>query len=277
MTSPHFGALIALYQIPSGRRVFALGRVAEVVARRRLDGLRPWVEEALAADRETLSLELSWRRTSRQPLHGRQARELDRKVDRALAAIDGVLASVLKGFEPESPRAWVARALRAALFPAGVHAVTSLSFVEQHETVALLLRRLREPRDLAGKVASLGLEDMVARLAALNARYGAELARPAEVVTFAEVRAGRKRGQANLARITALVLAQFAGDDEQDALDELLRPILEQNEAVRLHRGRRRAVTDVDPATGDDLEPAAGAADPAARADEPAPGAARAA
>jgi len=247
----------ALYRLPTGRRLFALSRVAEAAERRGVTALDPMLADALEADRRTHRIELAWRRTGGRPLHGPQAGELDRELDRALGAFDELLAGQVKAFGEESERGRTATALREALFPGGVFAVISLSYVEEHEIVTILVARLRDPADLAPLVKALGLEELVARLGELNTRYGEELRSPAGQLSFERIRALRDRGQVNLLRVVTRILALFPWDAKADAeaRAELLRPIADQNEAVRLRRQRRRGAADVDPSTGEEEDP----------------------
>jgi len=252
MTTSDFTRFINLYRWPTGRRLFALSRMREIVGRVGLTDLVPWIEAALEADDETRRLELRWRGASVQPVHGPRAAELDAELDRALSGLDEALGSRIKVHGPDSEPGRLAAELREEVFPRGVYAVTSLPYVEQHETVTVLAARLTDPDDLYGAVEALGLADDVMRIGALNVRYGGELQAPAPRVGFEAVRAAREVGHTHLTRLVALVLAATAEDTDADreVRAELLGPVVDQNEAVRRRYQRRRGVVDVDPTTG---------------------------
>jgi len=249
--------LFALYRFPIGRRLFALSRVAEAAKRHGVTALDTWLEHALEVDRQAHEIELEWKRTGGRPIHGPKATELNHQLDRALGALDDFLAGQVTVFGAETERGKTAADVRKALFPHGVFAVTSVSYVEEHEIASTLVRRLQDPERLGRAARVLELEDVVARLDELNTRYGAELRSPDEQLSFEQIRALRDRGQVNLLRVVTLILALFpnGGKAEAEVRGELLRPILVQNEALRSRRLRRRGAGDVDPTTGEEEAP----------------------
>lgn len=68
-----------------------------------------------------------------------------------------------------------------------------------------------------------------------------------------ELREAQAQGQELFLEVVAVIVAEFAGVEDKSARDELLEPVYEQHEAMRLARRRRRAGTDIDPDTGDEL------------------------
>jgi hypothetical protein len=133
-------------------------------------------------------------------------------------------------------------------------------------------------------VDKLGLSRRVSRLVDLEKQYREAIALPSQSVTFAMVKAARSQGQSLMLQAVALTLGKYPSDDDADvaARAALIRPILEQDAAIHAYLRERRAVEDVDPATGKVPAPPAagatsanpGAAPPAAGAASPSPGAA---
>jgi hypothetical protein len=142
------------------------------------------------------------------------------------------------------------------MFPRGVQGVTALTYVEQHATLKAQLPALREGGKRAQDVAALGLAGYVERLAALNDAYGAKVAPGSpDRIAHDQIRSHQADGQRRLLKVLVHILAAY--DEESDAhvaaRDRLLRPILDQNAAIGVHRRNRRQPTDVDPETGEEV------------------------
>src|SRR5262245_19469817 len=121
-------SLLAIPRLTPGRRAIALERIrtdlAEIPA---AAVLLPAIDRALAAHRRALALEAEWRGVSgSQGVHAPGARALDAQLDKALGAFHGTLGGIAITFGPRE--AALARQLRAAVFPRGVGAVTSLPY-----------------------------------------------------------------------------------------------------------------------------------------------------
>jgi len=254
MTGDHSIRFVDLGRLGTGRRLYALARLAEVIAERGVTALQGWVEGAREHERATRYVELRRRHAGGEPAHGPRAAALRAELERALEALDEGLAAQVAGLGRDSGRGRIASGLREELFPDGLSAVASLDLAALHEAVAALVDRLESPEDLSGEVEALGIEHLVDRLADLHARYGAELRAPVGRSRVDEILTLREMGHANLARIVALILALYAEDTERDAEARaaLLDPIAAQHLAARRLRGRRRSVADVDPSAGED-------------------------
>ncbi len=102
-------------------------------------------------------------------------------------------------------------------------------------------------------VKELGLGRLAKRLADLAVVYRAAIETPDEsTLAFGNVRAARIEGQDRLLEAVAMVLGKHHGSSADDvaARDELLGPILAQNEAIGAAMKARRTVVDVNPETG---------------------------
>jgi hypothetical protein len=259
-------SLFSFYSFSTGRRLFALLQVQKAAKSLKLGDVTKHVASAIKHDQKTHALEATWASQSAEPAaEGPGTRGLDAQVDRALTAIrDGAQAQI-DGADPKKDKALVTRAeaMLTSLFPKGLAAVTGLPYVEELAAVDAIVRKLRGQH--APLVTELGLGRLVKRLAKLAGEYRAALEKePEKGLSYAEVRAARAAGQENLLVAVAMIVGKFPSSSAADleARGALLGPIVEQNEAIRAYLKARRAVEDVDPATGK--------VDPAAPKDAPA-------
>jgi Family of unknown function (DUF6261) len=236
--------VLSLYKFPTERRLMALERVLEAARQRGLQALVQRVEAALQHDQATRLLEYA--RRPHEGQHGPGAMALDKDLDHALSAFDDVLAAQAKLLGEDSAEATAAAALREALFPRGVGAVTQGSYVQQHQTLNVLLPRLEAGGDLRAQVERLELQRTVARLVAQNERYGAALNASDELPTRKQVREARAVGQRNLLAVVAMILGTYpeATPEHEAGLEALFQPIADQNRAIRQRRRGRRPLTD---------------------------------
>lgn len=240
-------------QLPSGRALYALRRSARAVEGD--DDLMRLVDMALTRARATRELELAHRDAKAPALYGPKAGAIDGAIDRTLSAIDSTVRTFRSVFGQDAPddeRSKAAEKLARELFPRGVLAVTSLSFVEEHESVTIILAKLQEGGALASEAEALGLGVYVSRLAALNEEFGAELERAEKpsAPTWDQIRAARAAQQDAIVRFVATAAGKYASDDSAESRDAVLGPILEQQNAMaKVYRGRT-SVRDVNPETG---------------------------
>src|SRR5829696_3051391 len=123
------GTLFNLYVFSTGRRLFALQQVQKLAKERKLADLEAHVAAAIKHDRQTLALEQQWETSGAATPKGEAAR-IDNLVDRTLSAIRDAAQAQAEGAEPGDEIAEMAEMLLKTLFPAGVAAITNLSFVE---------------------------------------------------------------------------------------------------------------------------------------------------
>ncbi len=94
-------------------------------------------------------------------------------------------------------------------------------------------------------------------MSALSEQFGELLAdRPDEPVSFERVKAARAKGQTYLMACIALALGRYCDDDDPACVRiraQLLKPVLDQNNAIASYLSRRRPTPDVDPQTGNEL------------------------
>lgn len=249
-------SFIQLTLFPTGRRLFVLRRLSELAAAKSFSALADLVTQALAHDEQTYDLELRWksRRAASRPAAKAtsELRALDAQVDRTLTAFRDAADALTRSAQPdESELVDKVDTLLADLFPAGVQAVTSLSYPEEATAVAAIVKKLNT-QATATVVADLGLKRHADRITGLASKYEAALKNATTEMDFGTLRAARAVGQGYLLQIIALVLGAHHKPDGDDAAARatFLAPIVKQEEAIRHHIRARRSAPDVDPKTG---------------------------
>jgi hypothetical protein len=256
-------ALLDIYVFPTGRRLFALRQVATRAKARGLLELTTHCAGAVAHDRECLSLERRWeglvadakgKASSKPSAAGSppDAASIDPLVDNTLTAIRDHAVNQTAGASVDDPIHATVGAFLKSIYPAGVQEVTSLAFVLELAAVDDIVRLLQS-KELAPVVKELGLGRLSKRLADLAVAYRAAIEAPSETtLVFGDVRAARIEGQDRLLQAVAMVIGKYHGRAAEDvaARDDLLGPILAQNEAIGAALRGRRTVVDVDPETG---------------------------
>jgi Na+-transporting methylmalonyl-CoA/oxaloacetate decarboxylase gamma subunit len=255
-------SLLDFYVFPTGRRLFAMRRVAKRAKAAGFTDLVKHCNAAVAHDRACLALERTWagvaaeargKGPARPSTASPTAAQLDPLVDRALTGIRDHAQSQAAGAVPDDPiHATVAGFLKE-VFPAGVQEVTALPYVEELEAVDDILGKLRGP-SLSPVVTELGLGRLVKRLASLAEQYRAALEAPtSETLAFGKVKAARAEGQERLLQAVAIILGRHHRSTVTDvaARAHLLGPILEQNDAIGAAMRARSTVGDIDAETGE--------------------------
>lgn len=245
--------LLNLYVFSTGRRLFALKQVRPIAKDRGLSALEGHIAKAIKHDKKTRALELLWARQAAPAPEQKEAPRVDALVDRALSALRDAAQAHADGAEPGDKVVKQVNDFLAELFPAGLQAVTQLSYVDELSALEEIVAKLKGK--LAPAVAELSLKRFADRLERLLPRYEAALKRPKDEVNFGDIRAARAQGQDLLLQAVVMILGAFPASTPGDveARSALLTPILEQNEAIRQYlRGRRGgSVVDVNPETGE--------------------------
>ena len=256
-------ALFDIYVFPTGRRLFALGKVAAVAKAQGFPELAKHCSSAISHDRACLALERRWegmvaasrgKGAPKVVVAGAppDAASVDPLVDNTLTAIRDHAVSQTAGAAAEDPIHATVAAFLKAIYPAGVHEVTKLPFVMELAAVDAIVGLLQS-KEHAPVVVELGLGRLAKRLADLAGVYRAAIDAPDEsTLVFGDVRAARIEGQDLLLEAMAMVLGKYHGKTAADvaARADLLGPILAQNEAIGAAMKARRAVVDVNPETG---------------------------
>jgi hypothetical protein len=255
MTTAALADLFTLYRFTPGRRLYALRRTRERLAPN--DPLLADIDAAIEVDKKTLELLTRWQTQRRSTDNWPQeALQLDREHDRLWAALQRACHAIAVGYGPDSPQGAAANRILNSVFASGISALIHLPFVEQRERTDAWLARLTG--ELAADVQAAGLEPIVARLAEVNTRFGQLLDqhKPQGGIAYEQLLQANADGELALLRIVAMLTGRTAKDDAERA--RLLEPILQQNEQIAHSHRRSAKVPDVDPNTGEVVEPAAG-------------------
>lgn len=251
-------AWVKVNKMPSGRRLWA---VREVAGRARGLGAGMVVaacEEAIAHEEGLRRLEARWasqvRASQAKGDEEASATEVDRRLDRSLAAIFGQLQGVERVMGARSPQGKEAKELLERLFPKGLGAVVNLPFGEEVESAEEVVKALAS----SGAGQRMGVELFVEQLGEAVAKQRAILGMESRPLVYKEVRLGQEAGHRNLCRVVGAVLGVFWRDTQEhvDARASLLGPIAQQSEAVGEAMRRKTKPQDLDPATGQPSEPA---------------------
>lgn len=243
--------LINIYLFPTGRRLFALEQVRKRAKTMGYARIAQHAALAIDHDRRTQRMEMR-SRAAPSAVFGPEAQELDSELDQSVMGLHIFLDSQIRLYGASSQRGLAAGTIRQELFPDGPNAIIKLPYVQENQAVHGMLARLEDP-DMAEAVAALPeLGEAIDHIRALNARFGRVLAEAQNgtAPSAEDVRQARTRGQTLLSETVALIIAEFAGTEKDPRRDELLEPILVQNQAIRQIRRRRRNPTDIDPDTG---------------------------
>jgi hypothetical protein len=254
---------ISVYELSTGRRVFALEQMREAAREFGFTELVAHIEAALAHDRQVVALDAQWDGRHRQRKRP-QSMIVDRLAAQALTGLRQAALAQTRGAAANDPIHAQVRAFLQEILPAGVFAVATLPQVEEQMAIETMVGRLQG--DLAKTVAALGLTRQAARLAELSRAYAEALdAQP--TMRYPEVQAARQQGQEYLLEAIAMILGRYYKNRDPDhaaARAALLAPIAKQNAATRAQRRARRARNAAPDA------PSAAAADSAGNTDAPA-------
>lgn len=240
--------LFALYILTPGRRIYALRRVAEKAADHELMEFAPGIEIAIAHDRETLDLDA----TRREGVIV-EVREHDGEVDRTLGAIQALISHFASGKSKDA----TATALLGQLFPNGLAAHVHLAHVEQAAANERVLKIL-EGEVHKEWLDKHGVRPLIEELRSNHDEFDAAMkARDAAgAPTYETIKLRRDRGQDLYLEVVAHIVAQLR--DKPEVRDDLLEPIRAQDLRIQHYRRQRRSVVDVNPETGEELEPTDG-------------------
>jgi hypothetical protein len=253
-------SLLNLYVFSTGRRIFAVQHVGKAAAAAGLTAIATHCEKAVGHDQTTRDLEARWAGDRTASQFSPEARPIDTLVDIALGALRDAIDAEARDADPGDDLAEAAAKLEKEAFPNGVAAITTLGYVDELNQVQRIIALLQSAT-WSALVPKLGLDRRLSRLVDLEQKYGAVLAEPAKTISFGEVKEARHKGQSLMLQAVAMILGQYPSESDADIAGRqaLLKPILDQNDAIRVYLRERRAVEDVNPTTGQ-VEPAAPAA-----------------
>ncbi|MCB9652731.1 MAG: hypothetical protein H6729_01180 [Deltaproteobacteria bacterium] len=250
--------LFTLYQLPTGRRSYALGQVAKKASELADETLERDVRLALRHEADVRATERAWAASSRAETSSAavELRNIDADIDRAVTALRDTAEARLRAVPRHDRKASGAPIERflARCFPNGVAPITALSYPEEHEAVRALVTNLRKNEE--EMVALLGLLPFLETLQSLLPKYDAAIKRvkgaEQTIVTYKEVVAVRARAHEEMCVLVAKILARHPSAEARRAL---LQPIFQQHEALAEAYAKRRGASDVDVENGEELPP----------------------
>ena len=245
---------MSLARLPGGRQLVVVRRMMEVARPLKLAALIAALQRAEALTTDRIALEARFVAQRDAGSARVEGGELDQLIDTACGIIDRTCETALVGERINPAKAKHARALRAALFPAGLAAVVKVSYEEE------LAQLIRIKAALGGKeveaaLGALALKDEAQLILDNIDAYEEAIKRASGQVTFKDVVARRRECHEALCLVVAMVLSAFY--DPADAAHvegraRLLAPLDEQVSVMRAQRRARTPRTDLDPKTGEE-------------------------
>lgn len=213
--------------------------------------IRARIDRALASSEEAADLQFQWMSKQRlEPLRRQGVMNADNVVDRAISALYDA-ADTPRKLSPTNPRHQDAEALLSQLMPLGPGVITSLRFEDEHSAVNVMLRRL--DTEFLPIVQRLSLEPYIEELREANQIYARELSSLDNTgITHAQVTDASQIAKDDFFAVILTVWALFL--DDKPLRNQILAPIHEQNERLRLYYQNRKKTPRVDPGSGEILD-----------------------
>lgn len=232
---------LPLKRLSSGDRIRIYERMRPILAEAGRTEMVARIDEAIAHERYTASLDGRWDATPRRNMFASEVPKIARQVGRALGSIYRVIVSQSEGDLVQDPTAARAQALGAALFPGGLNTIVRTPYVKQVAAVEEVVGRLQG--DFAADSAELGLASKVAGLAGLTASFRQAINANPQALTYGDVSEAREHGRRTLANVIALIITTFSNDADpaqRSLRDKLLGLIDEQDQQYLTRRKVRR-------------------------------------
>ena len=251
MKFERLGNVIDLYKFSLGSMTYCVDRLRET-----LEDLGNGEAVAIADRARTKlerarQLEYDWEKQKQEdPLRREGARQLDDRIDRALSQIAST-ADTFAAMKTDTDVSRLADELASDLFPTGVFHITSKTFEDQHVAVTELIDRLES--SYSEHIQALNLTPLVEQLKDWNKAFGEKLEPRNDKVDYDEVESARVEAEDVFHLLFARVMGDYGDDIEK--FNRIVAPIHEQTEWTRRHHQRRGTIPEVDPETGEPIEP----------------------
>ncbi len=277
MTRADVSDYLDLIHMPSGRHVFALTLTRSLVADE-LSGsspLLPVIDDGIAAGREALRIEFDWQAAKKLEADTSRgdAMGLKQQITRELSGMYDILNARARGNDDVSAKA---RELLAAIFPNGVKPISSQTFELMLGTLQTMLADHLKG-DLAKAVETVGVQREVGILSDLTDRFAQALhPRSKGQVTHDDVQAAQHTLHEATSEVVVEILhatlkrnftppdgsAPMKDVDRVRLREALLAPINFQQELVSEAYSRHTQPLDVNPDTGEQINPDASGGNP---------------
>lgn len=240
-----------LYKFSLGSIAYCISRIRESFSERGNSGGVELADAAARLNEKARTARYKWNQQKKEkPLERKGTKQLDNRIDQTLSAILQVVEAYAD-HGPQNEKREAAEELVEAFFPNGVFPITSQAFADQHFDVDDLVGKLRN--DYASHVQTLGIGSMIDKLDGMNTEFGQRLEPDDDGVTYDEVEAAYVEAEGAFHRLIAKAIADYGG--EMEDINEVLRPLNEQTLRTRRFVQRRGEVPEVDPETGEPIDP----------------------
>lgn len=254
MKLERIGELLNLYQFSLGGIAYCIGEMRPRLKEEGNSEALELADKTLEKTRAARQQRYDWDQRKRQdPLKREGTKELDNRIDQTLSGLLKVAES-LADLELESERTRLAEEFVDDLFPSGVYPITSKTFADQQFAVAELIERMKG--DYAEHVEKMKVKEYVQQLESLNTEFGELLAPAHEGVSYDEVESSFQEAENLFHGLIGKIMGAYYADT--DTLNRVMKPVLEQTERTRRHLKRRGTIPEVDPETGEPVEPTDG-------------------
>lgn len=251
--------LVRISTFTPGRAAFAAKRVRALIQGEGERGLASEADRLVACAEEAIIQRRNWvqkRAAAARTRRGQRLLALHKRIVRLVSAIHTNAQSFVRSTDESEPDAGEASHLLNDLFPRGPSDIVRQEFEDQAATVADFVRQL--DGRFANLANTLGLAPLVRQLATANVGFMHALAvAPAGAMPYDAIIAAENETQERLARLVISIAHTHSGTDARAVTRraQLLAPILEQDARIGDALRNRRAVRDVDPDTGEEVDP----------------------
>lgn len=259
-----------LKQMPPGRHVFALTSM-RVVVLKKLGAATPLllvIDDAMTVGRETLRIGLAWEvaKKANQDKSRGGAHGVKQRIARQLSSLYSIVQSRTEGDDEVAVKA---RELASTVFPNGVAGISNQKFEVMLGTLETMLSEHLQGK-LADHVTTVGVDREVRLLAELTALFAQELQPKGRAeVTHDTVETAEDALHEATSEVLNEVLHAMSkrnfvpppGSEPMTDLDrvrlreEILAPLNYQQELVAQAYSRHKKPLDVNPNTGEELDP----------------------
>ncbi len=247
-------ALFVGYKLDPGGIEYILNETVPTLEELQFQRGLELAKKAREAQKRALGKQYSWdQRKSGDPLARDGAKELDDRIDQTLSSLLQGLQTFAT-FPEGNDKRRIAEELISEYFPRGVFPITSKTYINQRAHVGKLVGQLRDHH--RSELEKLALAELVDELADLNEQFGERLNPQNDDVSYDEVRAARSEAEEAFYEFFAAVVGEYG--DDLETLNEVIRPYLEVNTRIRRHLKRGGTKPQVDPESGEPIEPTDG-------------------
>ncbi|QDG52132.1 hypothetical protein FIV42_15690 [Persicimonas caeni] len=246
-----------MYQMSIGSMVFCLKDIIRQMPNLPQPNptLQARIDTALASAQKANGMRFNWNVQERQVTKGRGgASETDNTIDKTLTATDKHLGALSRnGRRPR--RQQMARELKSVFFPNGVRPLSGLSYEDQLAALEVMLQRIDD--EFADHIVECGMVVLIDQLRDLVEQFAEDLdVRQRDEVTFDEVRAAEHIAREDFDHVLVTILADYRPQPE--VRSALLAQVVDQQERIAAHMKRNGTIPNVDPNTGEVLDPDSG-------------------